>query len=375
MRLSRQSTGDILEKAEAGGRLSLEEALALYEEAPFLRLGEVANALAERRHPKTVSYLVDGNLNYTNVCSAVCRFCAFYRPPHHKGAWELDLPTLEEKVRMLESQGASQVLLQGGLHPDRGLDYYVDMIAHLVSAFPRLNIHALSPPEIVNIAQISKLSFRDVLQALWDAGMRTMPGGGAEILVDRVRDRISTGKCTTDEWLGVMRSAHELGMRTTSTMMFGHAETRRERLLHLERLRTLQDETGGFLSFIPWTFQPDHTALNPRIKQNADVRLAGSHEYLRTLAIARLYLDNIDHLQVSALTQGLKIAQLGLLFGADDLGSVMLEEQVVSSAGCEKDMTLPAMIAAIRELGKSPYQRDTFYREIARPPEPIEQAA
>lgn len=354
----------ILSKVLDGNRLSFAEALDLYRNAPFLALGKAANAVSERKNSKRAAYLIDGNINYTNICNVVCRFCAFYRKEGHKEAWELTREKLDHKIGHLVSQGATQVLLQGGLHPDYTLDYYTDMIAHLVETFPTLNIHAFSPPEITNIARLSKRSFSEVLQALWDAGMRTMPGGGAEILVDRVRERIAIGKCTSDEWLAVMRAAHAVGMRTTSTMMFGHAETLEERVAHLDKLRALQDETGGFLSFIPWTFQPEHTALNPRLKRNGDVRLAGSHDYLKTLALSRLYLDNIDHIQVSCLTQGTKIGQLGLMFGSDDLGSVMLEELVVSSAGCEKDMNVPQMIKGIEELGKVPYQRDTWYRTV-----------
>ena len=344
----------LLHHALDGKRLSADEALSLYETAPFLALGAAANTMAEAKNGSRASYLIDGNINYTNICNVICRFCAFYRHTDHKEAWELTLAQLTHDVQALIDRGATQVLLQGGLHPEYKVDYYVRMVAHLVDTFPGFGIHAFSPPEIVNIARLSDLSLYDVLQALWDAGMRTMPGGGAEILVDRVRDRLSIGKCTSDEWLAVMRTAHRIGMKTTATMMFGHVETIAERIAHLERLRQLQDETGGFISFIPWTFQPENTALHPRLKKNHDVTLVGSHGYLKMLALSRLYLDNIDHLQVSCLTQGSKIGQLGLLFGADDLGSVMLEERVVSSAGCEKDMTVPGMMAAIIELGKHP---------------------
>lgn len=364
MALSQHTRDDLLLE---GSRLTPEAAVGLYREMPFLQLGKLANTLAMQKNGDRVSYLVDGNVNYTNVCNVVCRFCAFYRKDGHREAWELSRDQLDHKIGHLIEQGASQVLLQGGLHPDYTLDYYVQMIAHLVATFPNFNIHAFSPPEIVNIAKLSQLGVREVLQALWDAGQRTMPGGGAEILVDRVRERISIGKCTSDEWLAVMRTAHEIGMRTTATMMFGHVETIEERVAHLDKLRTLQDETGGFLSFILWTFQPEHTALHPRLKKNTDVTLVGAHEYLKMLALSRVYLDNVEHIQVSCLTQGLKMGQVGLLFGSDDLGSVMLEEKVVSSAGCEKDMTLPNMVKAIEEIGRTPYERDTYYRERDTP--------
>lgn len=356
---------DLYNKIESGERLSESDALELVQRADFLKLASLANKKSKTLNSNRVAYLIDRNINYTNICKAICRFCAFYRKPGHKEAYELSFEEIDHKIVEALAQGATQVLLQGGIHPDWKIDYYEKLIAHIKENHD-IMIHAFSPSEINYFAKISGLSLDETLTRLKKAGLNSIPGGGAEILVDRVRDRISIDKCTTQEWLDVMEAAHNVGLRTTSTMMMGHVETWAERIEHLRRLRDLQDKTGGFISFIPWTFQPENTALNPLLKKNTDVHLASTHEYLRLIAIARLFLDNIPHIQVSNLTQGIKVGQMALNFGADDMGSIMLEENVVSSAGCDGAAKLDSelLIKNILESGHAPYQRDTFYNEV-----------
>lgn len=356
---------DLYAKCQDCVRLTPDEGLRLAREGDFLTLAKLANARAKGLNGRRVSYLIDRNINYTNICNAICRFCAFYRPKGHAEAWELTRAQLDEKIRETIAAGGTQILLQGGVHPDYKIDYYERMIAHIKNNHA-IQIHAFSPPEIHYIARHSGLTNRQAIERLKAAGLGSIPGGGAEILVDSVRERIAIGKCTAQEWLDVMEAAHGLGVRTTSTMMFGHAERWQHRIEHLRKLRDLQDRTQGFISFIPWTFQPQNTALNPKLKKNADVVLATSHEYLRLLAVARLFLDNIRHIQVSNLTQGIKIGQMALSFGADDMGSVMLEENVVSSAGCDGAVKLEVegLVGAIVESGHEPYQRDTFYNQV-----------
>jgi cyclic dehypoxanthinyl futalosine synthase len=356
---------DLYRKSEATERLSPEDALKLARDGDFLTLGRLADRRSKALNGRNIAYLIDRNVNYTNVCRAICRFCAFYRPKGHKEAYELSYDELDHKIREALEANATQVLLQGGIHPDYKIDYYSAMIAHIKKTH-EIQIHAFSPPEIDWIAKNSGLTYRETVRILKEAGLGSIPGGGAEILVDAVRDRIAVDKCSSDEWLGVMEAAHEEGLRTTSTMMMGHVESWEDRIEHMRRLRDVQDRTGGFLSFIPWTFQPEHTALNPKLKKNTDVRLATSHEYLRLVAVARLFLDNFRHIQASNLTQGMKVGQMALNFGADDMGSVMLEENVVSSAGCDGAVKLndEAIVAAIVESGHEPYQRDTFYNEV-----------
>ncbi len=357
---------ELYNKIELGARLTEQDALQLAYDADFLTLGRLANAKSKALHGQRISYLIDRNINYTNVCNAICRFCAFYRPKGHKEAWVITKEELSKKINETLHAGGSQILLQGGVHPDFKIDYYEDLLQYMKTHHPQIMIHAFSPPEIDYIAKNSNLSLKDTLTRLKVAGLNSIPGGGAEILVDEIRNRIAIGKCTAEEWLAVMREAHNIGLKTTSTMMFGHADRWEHRVEHLRKLRTLQDETNGFVSFIPWTFQPDNTALNPKLKKNADIVLATSHEYLRMVAIARLYLDNIPHLQTSNLTQGIKIGQVAINFGADDMGSIMLEENVVSSAGCDGALKLDddKLVQAILETGHTPYQRDTFYNEI-----------
>jgi cyclic dehypoxanthinyl futalosine synthase len=354
---------EILEKAVAGERLTPADGLALLEShdgssVNLASLGRAADEVTRRLHPESYrTYNIDRNINYTNVCTAVCDFCAFYRTPKSGEGYVLDRAELLQKVQETVELGGEQILLQGGLHPDFQLEWYEELLHDMKSHFPQVNIHGFSPPEIYHFTKISKLPLRTVLERLKAAGLGSLPGGGAEILVDRVRAAITRGKVMTDDWLNVNRVWHELGGRSTATMMFGHVETLAERIEHLERLRRLQDETGGFTAFICWTFQPDNTDM-------ADMPPAGSYEYLKTNAVARLYLDNITNLQSSWVTQGLKIGQLALLYGANDMGSLMIEENVVAEAGTVHFLTLDEIRAAIREQGFTPRQRNVFYELI-----------
>lgn len=349
---------DILEKAVDGRRLTPEEGLALFDFHDLARLGRAADAVMRRLHPESYrTYNIDRNINYTNVCAAVCDFCAFYRKSSDADAYVLPRETIYQKIEETIALGGDQTLLQGGNHPTLRLEWYEELLRDLKTRYPRFNLHAFSASEIWHFHKLNKLPLREVLQRLKDAGMGSLPGGGAEILSDRVRHAITKNKVLTDEWIEVHRTWHELGGRSTSTMMFGHVETLAERIEHLERLRHLQDETGGFTAFICWTFQPEHTALS-------QIAPAGAFEYLRTQAIARLYLDNVPNIQSSWVTQGLKIGQLALLYGANDMGSLMIEENVVASAGTVHYLTLEQIKNAIRELGYVPRQRNVFYQLI-----------
>jgi cyclic dehypoxanthinyl futalosine synthase len=347
-----------LDKAIAGERLTPEEGLRLLESRDLAALGRAADAVTRRLHPENFrTYNIDRNINYTNICTAVCDFCAFYRGPKDPEGYVLDRDVLLQKVRETVDLGGDQILMQGGLHPHFKLDWYEQLLADIKAHFPQVNIHGFSPPEIYHFTKVNKLPLPTVLSRLKAAGLGSLPGGGGEILVDRVRREITRGKVLTDDWLNVCRVWHELGGRSTATMMFGHVETLAERIEHLERLRQLQDETGGFTAFICWTFQPDHTDL-------AHLPPAGAFEYLKTQAVARLYLDNFVNIQSSWVTQGLKIGQLALLYGANDMGSLMIEENVVASAGTVHYLTLEQMKGAIRELGYIPRRRNVFYEII-----------
>ena len=352
-------------KVESGTRLTPDDALRLAVDGDFLTLAKLANERSKTLNGRRVAYLIDRNINYTNVCRAICRFCAFYRPKGHKEAYELSHNEIDLKIREALDQGATQILMQGGIHPDWKINYYVDLISHIKKTHP-IQIHAFSPPELDWVGKNSGLTYAETVRELKKAGLGSIPGGGAEILVDEVRNRIAIDKCTSQEWLDVMEAAHNEGLRTSSTMMMGHVETWSHRIEHMRKLRDVQDRTGGFVSFIPWTFQPENTALNPKRKKNTDVSLATSHEYLRLVAVARLFLDNFKHIQVSNLTQGIKVGQMALNFGADDMGSIMLEENVVSSAGCDGATKLDSetLVKAILESGHEPYQRNTFYDEV-----------
>jgi cyclic dehypoxanthinyl futalosine synthase len=336
----------------------VEEGVALFACRDLPALGRAADAVSRRMHPEPYrTYNIDRNINYTNICAAVCDFCAFYRKSGDADAYVLPREVLYQKIEETIALGGDQVLMQGGLHPSFKLEWYEDLLRDLRSRYPQVNLHAFSPPEIWHFHRLNKLPLREVLARLKDAGLGSLPGGGGEILVDRVRKAMTINKCLTDEWLDVHRVWHQLGGRSTCTMMFGHIETLAERIETLERLRQLQDETGGFTAFICWTFQPEHTAM-------ADVPPAGGYEYLKTQAIARLYLDNIPNIQSSWVTQGLKIGQLALFYGANDMGSLMIEENVVASAGTVHYLTLEQIKSAIREAGYVPRQRNVFYQLI-----------
>jgi cyclic dehypoxanthinyl futalosine synthase len=330
-------------------------------------LGRAADAVCRRLHPETFrTYNIDRNINYTNICAAVCDFCAFYRKSNDEDAYVLPREVLYQKIEETIAVGGDQALLQGGLHPRLPLEWYEELLRDLKARYPTFNIHGFSAPEIWYFHQLNKLPLKEVLRRLKEAGLGSLPGGGGEILADRVRKAITVNKCLTDQWLEVHRVWHELDGRSTCTMMFGHIETLPERIETLERLRQLQDETGGFTAFICWTFQPEHTAM-------AGVPPAGAFEYLRTQAVARLYLDNIPNIQSSWVTQGLKVGQLALYFGANDMGSLMLEENVVSAAGTVHHLTLEQIKSAIRETGYLPRQRNVFYEYIDENVEPVVQ--
>ena len=355
----------LLDKAVAGERLSPAEGLELLKTHDLTTLGRAADAVARRLHPEPYrTYNIDRNINYTNICTAVCDFCAFYRKPKSGEGYVLPREQLLAKIEETVGLGGEQVLLQGGLHPEYDLAWYEELLGDIKSRFPQVNIHGFSPPEIYHFTKINRLPLRTVLQRLMAAGLGSIPGGGAEILVDRVRREITRGKVLTDGWLDVMQCWHELGGRSSATMMFGHVETLAERIEHLDRLRQLQDETGGFTAFICWTFQPEHTDLSHLPK-------VGAFEYLKTQAVARLYLDNFPNIQASWVTQGLKIGQLGMLYGANDMGSLMIEENVVAEAGTVHYLTLEEIRDAISELGYVPRQRNVFYQLVSEERERI----
>ncbi|MCI0333090.1 MAG: dehypoxanthine futalosine cyclase [Planctomycetes bacterium] len=353
-----QDNRDLLDKAVAGERLTPEDGLRLLDSGDLAALGRAADEVTRRLHPENYrTYNIDRNINYTNVCTAVCDFCAFYRTPKSAEGYVLDRDELYQKIAETVELGGDQILMQGGLHPEFKLEWYEELLGDIKSRFPQVNIHGFSPPEIYHFTKVSKLPLPTVLERLKAAGLGSLPGGGAEILVDRVRRAITRGKVLTDNWLNVNRVWHELGGRSSATMMFGHVETLAERIEHLERLRQLQDETGGFTAFICWTFQPEHTEM-------ADIAPAGAFEYLKTNAVARLYLDNFANIQSSWVTQGLKIGQLALLYGANDMGSLMIEENVVAEAGTVHHLSLDEIRGAISELGYVPRQRNVRYELI-----------
>jgi cyclic dehypoxanthinyl futalosine synthase len=352
------NTQSILDSILDGNRLQPDEALHLLQSHDLAAIGRAADAVTRKLHPEEFrTYNIDRNINYTNICTAVCDFCAFYRGPKSDEGYVLSREELLQKIAEASDLGANQILLQGGLHPSYKLDWYEDMLRNIKRDFPAINIHGFSPPELHHFTKVNHLEIKEVLTRLREAGLGSIPGGGAEILVDRVRKEITRGKVLTDDWLNVMRVWHRMGGNSTATMMFGHVETLAERVEHLERIRQLQDETGGFTAFICWTFQPDHTDLS-------HIPPSGSYEYLKTQAVARLYLDNVRNIQSSWVTQGLKIGQLALAFGANDMGSLMLEENVVAEAGTVHFLTLDEIRAAIVEAGYKPRQRDVFYNYV-----------
>jgi cyclic dehypoxanthinyl futalosine synthase len=353
---------EILEKALDGERISDDEAVALLRSRELVPVGRVADELRNRKvDPDRITFIVDRNLNYTNICVTDCDFCAFYRSPGDRNeGYLLPKPVIFKKIEETLAIGGTGVLMQGGHHPDLGVDYYEDLFSSIKQRY-KIHLHALSPPEIQHIARRSKLTVWETLSRLRDSGLDSVPGGGGEILVDRVREIIAPKKTKSSEWLDVMRHAHKLGMSTTATMMYGHVETVEERVEHMRRIRELQDETRGFRAFISWTFQRDGNRLDDVVR---DEDRPTSFEYLLTQAVSRIYLDNVDHIQSSWVTQGLKIGQVALGFGADDMGSVMIEENVVSAAGTTYRTSTEELVHLIRSLGKTPVQRDTLYREV-----------
>ncbi|HVG28654.1 MAG TPA: cyclic dehypoxanthinyl futalosine synthase [Pyrinomonadaceae bacterium] len=351
----------ILDRALAGERLSGEDCAALLESDDIARIGVAADEVRRRKHPAgVVTYIIDRNINYTNVCNVVCTFCAFYRRPGKPDTYVTTVEQICEKIDETIALGGTGVLMQGGLHPDFGIEWYEDLLGTLHARYPKFQLHCFSPPEIHNIRLISKLTYEEILARLKAAGMSSLPGGGGEILDDEVRRRVST-KCTTDEWLAVMRAAHRVGLRSTATMMFGIGDRVEHRVRHLQRVRDLQDETGGFTAFIPWTFQRENTALGRRIKEEPT-----GVDYLKMLAVSRLFLDNIEHFQSSWLTQGLRLGQVALRFGADDMGSIMIEENVVSAAGAHNEADEKMLRHLIRAAGFRPQQRDILYNHVNR---------
>jgi cyclic dehypoxanthinyl futalosine synthase len=343
--------------------IARQQALDYFHSPDLIGLGFEADAVRRRLHPEgVVSYIIDRNINYTNFCTEYCNFCAFYRPlkgPRASEGYILEFEQIYEKIAETLEMGGTGVLMQGGIHPDLKIDWFERLFTGIKHRFPQIWLHCLSASEVLAIAEYSDLSLRDTIMRLRDAGLDSIPGGGAEILDDDVRKRIARLKCRTNDWVSVHRTAHELGMRTTATMMFGVGETFEQRVNHFEVVRRLQEETGGFTAFIPWSFQPGHTAMGGRGWDEAT-----SVEYLKVLAISRLYLDNIENVQASWVTQGLKVLELGLHFGGNDVGSVMLEENVVKAAGTSNCTTEEELRRIIRDAGFKPVQRDTLYRTM-----------
>jgi cyclic dehypoxanthinyl futalosine synthase len=347
-------------KVLAGERITREEGVALLRDADLLELGMLADAVRQRLHPEPlVTYIIDRNINYTNVCTAQCAFCAFYRDLPSKEGYVLTKAQLREKIDETMALGGSQILLQGGLHPDLGIEFYEELFRWMKATWPKLWIHGLSPAEVKHVERVSSLSTEEALKRLIAAGLDSIPGGGAEVLSDRVRHIIGIAKGSTADWLSVMEHAHRLGMRTTATMMFGHVETLEERVDHLLHLRELQDRTRGFTAFIAWTFQPAHTAIG-----GAELT---SFQYLKTLAVARIVLDNFPNVQASWVTQGGKIGQVSLRFGANDFGSLMIEENVVSAAGAHFRLTEGQIARAIQNAGFVPKRRTMHYEIVGDP--------
>ena len=352
---------DISAKVKTGGRIDPDEARALYLDAPTALLGALADGVRARKHPeRIVSYIIDRNVNYTNICVARCNFCAFYRPVGSGEGYVLGFDEIFRKIDETIALGGGQLLLQGGHNPDLPIEWYEDLFRSVKSRYPDFRLHALSPPEVIHITRMSRLTIAQVIERLVDAGLDSIPGGGAEILVDRVRKLLNCyGKATADEWLEVMRQAHRAGLRTTATMMYGHVETIEERLEHVFRLRRLQDEMGGFTAFITWSYQPEHTELGGYEATGLD--------YLRTLAIARIVLDNFDNLQASWVTQGGKVGQLSLAYGANDMGSVMIEENVVRAAGAAYCMDEIEIVRNIEDAGYIAKRRNMHYEILGDP--------
>lgn len=351
------------ERVWDGGRIGREEAASLYR-LPLEELGmladrrrQLARASAHGgRGNEIVTFIVDRNINYTNVCNVYCKFCAFYRTEKDDDSYVISHAEIDQKIEETVALGGTQILMQGGHHPKLTLDWYLELLSHIKTRFPQVNIHGFSPSEFVHFQEVFQMPLEEILRQFVKAGLGSIPGGGGEILVDRVRKRISPLKAMSDDWLGVMDAAHRLGLKSSATMMFGHVETLEDRIEHLDRIRAQQDLTGGFTAFICWTFQAEHTKLR--------APTVGAHEYLRTQALSRIYLDNIPSIQSSWVTQGLEIGQIALKYGANDLGSIMIEENVVSQAGTTFRMTVEDMRRLISDLGYEPRQRDNWYQLV-----------
>ncbi|MDD3654583.1 MAG: dehypoxanthine futalosine cyclase [Desulfotomaculaceae bacterium] len=350
----------ILNKAVQGGRLTYEEGVVLMASPDLLSLGRAADLVRRRVNPgDLVTFIVDRNINYTNVCSCCCRFCAFYRREDDPDAYIISKEDLFQKIEETLAADGTAVMIQGGLHPKLGLDYYLELISSIKERY-HIHIHSFSPPEVAYMAQTSGLSLREVLLKLQEAGLDSLPGGGAEILVNRVRRIVSPNKLSWEQWMAVMAEAHQIGLKTTATMVFGHVETYAERVLHMIRVREQQDRTGGFTAFIPWSYQPGNTALGGDTATGVD--------YLKTLALARLMLDNIPNIQTSWVTQGARLAQVALAFGANDFGSAMLEENVVRAAGVNYRVPVTEIVHCIQASGFTAAQRNTGYRVLKKFP-------
>jgi cyclic dehypoxanthinyl futalosine synthase len=343
----------IIDAVYQGQRISADAAEILYHNAPLLTLASLADHLRYKKHPNSmITFVVDRNINYTNICISKCKFCAFCRPVTHEEAYVISKDVLDQKIQETLEMGGTQILMQGGLHPDLPFSFYLDLLAHIKKNFS-IHIHGFSPPEIEHMSKIAGITFQETIQQLKSAGLDSIPGGGAEILVDQVRSHISPNKCDRKTWLAIMKIAHEIGLPTSATMMFGHIETPSQLVTHLMRIRDLQDQTNGFTAFIPWSFQPDNTHIH--------VRKVTAWQYLRVLALSRIVLDNISNIQASWVTQGDKIAQLALSFGANDLGSTMIEENVVAATGVHFRLSKEDMIRLIHAAGLKAAQRNCTY--------------
>ncbi len=355
------SLDELLHLVWEGKRINAAQALRLYG-LPLEELGALADRRRqlikapayEGRGNQVVTYIVDRNVNYTNVCNVYCKFCAFYRVEGDDDAYVISLPEMDQKIEETLALGGTQILMQGGHHPKLSIQWYLDLLSHIKSKFPQINIHGFSPSEFIHFRDVFNLPVEEIITQFVKAGLGSIPGGGGEILVDRVRKRVAPLKAMSDDWLSVMDVAHRLGLSSSATMMFGHVETLEERIEHLERVRAQQDKSGGFTAFIAWTFQAEHTKLR--------AEPVGAHEYLRTQALSRIYLDNVPNIQSSWVTQGQEIGQVALKYGANDLGSIMIEENVVSQAGTTFRMGVADMQRLITELGYEPHQRDNWYR-------------
>ncbi len=356
-----RTESDLFDKLGNGERINRQDAVRLLQSQNLQEIGLAADSVRRAKHRDgVVSFLIDRNINYTNYCVARCTFCNFYRKPKTSEGYVLPKEEIFRKIEETLAVGGTGILMQGGMNPDLKIDYYEDLLRSIRDRYP-IHLHCFSPPEVVVLAKLSKLTVRETVRRLIDAGLDSIPGGGAEILTDRMRKTISPGKCSADEWLNVMRVSHEEGLTTTATMMFGAGETWAEMAEHLDRIRRLQDETGGFVAFIPWNVQLEGTELEHDVH-----RIVSPVEYLKVMAVSRIFLDNIENVQVSWLTQGLKLAQVALHFGANDVGSIMIEENVMSAAGSHNTATRTDLIELIRQAGFVPAQRDTLYRTFSR---------